>query len=630
MKNKIISLALAMIMLISVFAFTGCKAPDAECEHTNLSTAYRHDDSKHWKICADCSTTAKFNEEEHSFTDGVCVCGYEEGKEVLTYPWTEATIKFQLTEHSNGGELSSECRRYMSGESDYVEKVDKLVAERNASCVVETGVKAEFKYLEEGNALYGWGKNTSTIVSQVTAGGTNCPDVFCNFVYDMVSASLKAAFANLNATDRGSKADGTYGLNYFEFANDPKYADKTVTDEETGVTSTYGYMYEYMRSLTLDRTKMYLVSSDYFTDMVRAFYCIPVNSKLMNTSFTVDNSTEAFKDRTGDNKFNMDDFFALVNAGKWNYETMAELCKVVAEDTESDTTQSRNGWDLRDTVGFALDANSGLAASGILYSTSIEIIHRELDLNKGDYVFEYPTTNDDLLKFCDNLKTLFSTRGVISVLGTETFGFKTPDAGETPSASDAIRAQFANNKVLFGNIVCVGALENATYQNMEDGFGVAPVPIYRTTNLDGTPCTDTYTTQVHNLGRIGAIAACTTKFAECSAYLNYQSLNSKDILERYYNDILKGKVASGAKGNEEMLDLLRKNIRSSFDKVYEDAIAFYFAANNPNATYNKWHEMIKADRYLNETLNADKYTEVRAEKQQNLEDLKAEYNSKFK
>ena len=636
MKNKIISLALAVIMLLSVFALTACKEPEPTCDHTNLSSTYSKNQTQHWKTCIGCNTTEKFQLGDHDFEDGVCtVCEYEEGVEIVEYPWSSAEIKFQLSKNNNGGELSSECIRYISGTSTdptHNALIDTLVLERNALCVAETGVSVDWSYLENIEST-GWGANIETIYNTVATQSKNCPDVFCNFVYDMVSVSLKGSFANLNATDLGSEANGTYGLNYFEFANDPYYKDKTVTDEN-GVTTTYGYMYDYMRSLTLSRKKMYLISSDYFTDMVRAFYCIPVNSKLMNEEFQVDPESAVFKDRTGDGVFNMNDFFQLVLDKEWNYETMAVFCQKIAADEEDDN--SKGIYDLRDRVGFALDGNSGLSASGILYSTSLVIIEREFSEKENEYVFHYPETNPELVDFCDKLYKLFDTNGVISVRSDkgQTYGYKT-EGGEG-GASDAILARFAENKVLFGNIVCIGSLEGATYQNMADGFGVVPVPLYRTNYVDeatGETKIDPYLTQVHNLGRIGAIAACSSKFAECSAYINYQSLNSKDILEEYYNGVLKGKIASGANavGNEQMLKYIRQNVRSSFDKVFEDAIAVYFKAQNEDATYEKWHEMIKGDGNNHDpyklTTMSTEYATIAARKQGFLELLKGEYES---
>jgi hypothetical protein len=97
MKNKIISLALAVIMLLSVFALVGCKENEPECDHSRLS-AYKFNATEHWKVCANknCTSTEKFKKAEHDFDEyDICVdCGYEKGTEVVVYPWNNAEIKF--------------------------------------------------------------------------------------------------------------------------------------------------------------------------------------------------------------------------------------------------------------------------------------------------------------------------------------------------------------------------------------------------------------------------------------------------------------------------------------------------------------------------------------------------------
>ena len=140
------------------------------------------------------------------------------------------------------------------------------------------------------------------------------------------------------------------------------------------------------------------------------------------------------------------------------------------------------------------------------------------------------------------------------------------------------------------------------------GFGVVPVPLFRTehivTNEDGTTSTvrDTYLTSIHNIGRIGAIAVKSTKFAQCSAFLNYQSLNSSKILDHYYNLTLRTDAAAAVEGNAEMLDYIRENVRSSFDKAFEDAIARHQLSGNGsdsvNLNDNKWHNLILDYNYV--------------------------------
>jgi hypothetical protein len=121
----------------------------------------------------------------------------------------------------------------------------------------------------------------------------------------------------------------------------------------------------------------------------------------------------------------------------------------------------------------------------------------------------------------------------------------------------------------------VGALEYEEYQSMREGsgFGVVVVPLYD--EDAGFKKDAPYLTQIHNMARPGAIAKNTTKFVECSAYLNYQSTHSTDILNEYYNYELMYNIAGGAQGTVRMLQYVRENVRTSFDKVMEDALGTF-------------------------------------------------------
>ena len=138
-----------------------------------------------------------------------------------------------------------------------------------------------------------------------------------------------------------------------------------------------------MRSLTLSKWKMYCLSSDYFTDMVRAFLIVPVNIGLLETLQATSEEGVYNSDRvdtwdSDDNletNYTIEDFYQLVYDMEWNYNTLAAFSAAITIEGEGD-----DGTDLRDTVGFALSSGSGVGASAMLYSTSINIIDRVYDV----------------------------------------------------------------------------------------------------------------------------------------------------------------------------------------------------------------------------------------------------------
>ena len=538
------------------------------------------------------------------------------------YPWPATEIIYSISENSDSQQLPSSSRRYLAGKLDETEaadhsRVDDYVAERNKDATDYTGITVNYQYLPD-TSTYGWGQNINFIHRNATGGAPDAPDVYINFVYDMVAASLKGAFANLYSTTM--HGDGhewsNSEHNYFAFEDNRLYKD-------TGK----DYMIEYMKSLTLSKTKMYCLSSDYFVDMVRAFFVVPVNIQLLEEIVVTDTPGLYNTDRVKDGKYTIDDFYQLVWDYEWNYETLAGFSNEITRELGGEGTT------LQDRVGFALGSSSGLPASGMLYTTSITIVKREF--KDSDYEYSYPnikrnpdgsfsfddkspdTTFEKLDTFCKNLSELVDNNGVITVSREEAAAL-----GYTTGEAEGIRKKFASNNMLFGGVIVLGALEHEDYLGMKGegkkGYGIAPVPLYHTDLEDG----EQYLTQVHNNGKIGAISFGTKKFAQCTAYLNYQSTNSNKVLNEYYNQKLKQTVqVVGADGNSEMLNYIRGHVRSSFDKAFEDALGEHYKAQSAGLSEeNKWHSMIRAAGFQLTDMRA-KYASIAATKAENLYNL---------
>ena len=553
-------------------------------------------------------------------------------------PWEKTTLIFEMNESSNNEELASTSRRYLAGDMSTTvgegkHAVDTLVTARNAKAYEDANVEVKYAYLPD-TSIYAWGKNFDRINEQVMSKAASAPDIYCNFVYDMVAASLKSSFANLLSTTMYPDGHALAGAehNYFAFEDE-------IDIEDDGV----NYMTDYMRSLTLSKYKMYCLSSDYFTDMVRAFFVVPVNITLLE-QIKVDTANDGMynSDRadatTGeagkDGKFTVEDFYQLIWDGDWTYDTLAAYSQAIYSNTGD------GGKDLNDRLGFALSTDSGLSASGMLYTTSIVIINRDMDLSKGDYTYSYPGTEPapgggyqmtdggqhvELENFCTAITNLFKTDGVLAVSNN--------DAGTTTGVNDAlkaIRSKFATNNILFGGVICLGSLEYDEYKEMNAkgrGYGVAPVPLYRGEYTDATGATqrDEYLTQIHNIGRIGAISFTTQKFAQCTAFLDYQCMNSNEILNTYYDYKLQYDVGnSDVKGNVEMLKYIRKHVRSSFDKAYEDALGIFYSESTVGESQKQiWHYIIKDSGY---TVNGEamrgyyaSYAPIKAQRLYDLE-----------
>ena len=509
-----------------------------------------------WEACPEHT-----DEDKDGFCD-TCKTDNPEGGFVIEYPWDSQTLIFQLTENDNNRELSSGCHRYLAGDdTDYTKAIDTAIDQRNARAKAMTGIDIVYLYWDN-TRMYGLGSCVDQMIYSKSTKSS--PDVYVNFMYDMVGATVKGYFANLKGASRGEGE--LAGLNYFEF-NYPNYKESV---------NNRGYMYEWMNSLTLSQHKMYLLGSDYFTDIMRAAYVIPVNLELLEIY-----GESITGDRNNDGKFTVDDFYAQVYAGEWTYDVLMDYADAV----------SISGGD---GVGFAM-SKSNFTASGLIYSTPMSLIEKTINPETNDYDHYYPDENKKLGDFSNAVKALLVAPGV----------------NYNVNAND-IRNSFAENKILFGDIVILGSLEKAEYQSMREGlgFGVVMLPLY---NKEAKyEANAPYITQIHNVARIGAIAKNTTKFVECTAYLNYQSTNSTQILDDYYKyEITYNLQFDVAQSNIEMLKYIRANIRTSFDKAMEDAMLIVC---DDNAYDYRITTMLSRDSWQVEDIRGDYSSVVNAKR----------------
>lgn len=496
----------------------------------------------------------------------------------ITYEPT--TLRFQMTDCSNLQELPSGCARYLAGEKPENKDVDKYVADRNDAALVDTNIKSVTYEYYPDDQTYGFSQTIDIMYEAVMNPDSKTPDMFCNWMTDMLCASLKGAFANLNSRVRGQ--EDQYGKNYFDL-KDP------------------GYMADLMGSLTLSQEKIYVIASDYFMDLIRAFFVVPVNVNLYNSI-----AEDMIDDLNDDGAQDINDFFEEVLAGDWTYERLIAY----AQKIYLDTNKTVDGEDPEDQLGFALPMN-GLPAAGLVYTSSVVVIQKT-PTDDGGFNYAYPDENEDLFNLFNAVNNLMNQTGIICV----------DDKGTDLSVNLRVRTMFSTNKLLFGGIILVGALEYESYQEMKSvddgGFGVVPVPVYRKG--------DSYLTQIHVVGRAGGIAHSTTKYAQCTAFLHYQSSHSAEVLNEYYDYQLTYDIADNLDGNVTMLQYIRQNVRTSFDKLFEDAIGFFYESSDPEAVNNRWHTMLCNDKYQITNMR-DRYTKIVPTKKESLKELIAQYNT---
>ena len=534
------------------------------------------------------------------------------------YPWNKTDILVQLYENDAAGELSSGLKRYYAGQDTAgTDEVDKLVRERNVKAAEDANVKVNYNY----ETSFGWGQSKNDIQALAKSGSKTAPDIFANFAYDMTACALNGCFANLYANTSRTATKYGNGANYFTFTKDGYVG---TSDKYFDSNAGQGYFYDYMQSLAFVNPngvydKMYCLASNYCVDAVRSFLVVPVNVNLLN-KVALEASTG---DKDGDGDFDIEDFYKDV----WDYGFTYNVVATLSSAVYSDTNKTVENADILDTLGFCAGNGSGLTGSGVLYTTSVKIINKVEKTNEETgakyWTYEYPTTNSDLTALSNALKTLFG--GSVGVCTLNSDGAKAANLGD--SDLKAIRSRFSEDKVLFGGIIAVGSFEDEIYQKMNEpgkgGFGVVPVPLYKQDEAK----TEKYQTLVHNLARIVAISATTTEFEQCSAYLDYQSTNSADILEMYYTENLVAAVEGGMAGthNVEMLTYIRNHVRDCFDKTYEDVISAYQESKVADAMSRRWHSILYLNGYQVDNMDV-RYADEYPGKQELLETVLDEWS----
>ena len=233
MKTKLLALLLALVMVVTMLA--SCDFGNTPDDPDDGDDCTSHVDKNGDSKCDNCGTPVA-PKPPVGGGDG------EDDEDIPNITWSDkAELIFQMTDNSNGDELSSGCRRFLSGElleGTVAGFVEENAQDRNDDAYEYANVHITYLYYpnSQGN---GWGGNITNMFNAATSTTEKGrPDMFCNFVYDMVSSSLLGSFANLY-TDKAASTGVKDGelRNYFAFAKNGKY-DTTYTTTTTNTRST--------------------------------------------------------------------------------------------------------------------------------------------------------------------------------------------------------------------------------------------------------------------------------------------------------------------------------------------------------------------------------------------------------
>ncbi len=461
------------------------------------------------------------------------------------YAWSAADNKelnMRLSLHEQG--FTNLSKRYITGQDTGGQSatVDTLVRERNQAAQDETMLKVNYLYWEGKEAS--WGDTDDHIIKDKNAFDETTPDIYITAVYDCIWATFSDGLANLVSTKRDN------GNNYFSFLKEGYDSSK----------DDLGYNYDIMRSFSpVPDQVMFMLSSDYTIDTFRAIHAMPVSITVLE-GIAADVAVGKYSalegiDKNGDGTFAMSEFAQFVMDGNWTWDVLAAFCQAVYEP----------GTDVGETFGakkfgFYMDVWGGSSARSIPMGSPFQHYTK----TEVDGVPTYTQNgNTEFMTLANALTNLWRVDGAARVHNGNTAdsaydgalsvkGYTTLDTNIWSSLADAaIMEKFGKNEILFMNNGVIGSIEFAFLQNMKGGFGIVPMPV-----ITATPGNPQYTTAIGNAARCAAINASTDDFMEATAYLDYQSTNSGDILRAYFRSQAYDST-NGEDYNVEMLEYIR-------------------------------------------------------------------------
>ncbi len=455
---------------------------------------------------------------------------YDPEAKYALYNWKNTPVTVQINENSNFGEYCSLNRRLLAGDAVQVADVDTLSARRNKNMTDAINVSVTYLYVTDADSSYVLGSSSARILASVFLNGKSAPDVFCDGIYDLVSASINGCFFNLISN---------VGDNNFSF-NELAYKEQD---------NSFGYDEELMSALSFSPKKKYVLASDYFIDTVAGLSVMPMSISL----FEACADTGVIPDYDGNGVTNISDFHALVMAGDWDHYTLMRLSSVADEISAS-------------ASGLVLDSSSRRHASALLYSSGVNMFERKRE--NEEYKCVSPDANPDFESLSGVLSELSAYQGV-TVEDTD---------------ASSLRARFVSDELLFGGVVTLGSLSHKDYDPKAADTYIAPLP-------KAFP-SDSYTSVLDAHSRLGAINKNSVHIPQVTAFLDYQSTHSSEIKEAYCTyELIFGFLGAG-KESKESLELIRNSFSPSLGAIYDDAVCAYAADNGQDDGALSWVDVL--------------------------------------
>ena len=504
--------------------------------------------------------------------------GGEKGDNWANLDFGGATLTVSVSKNDPDETTFQNSAVYMKGPDNAgtAEPVQKMVLERNNKVCTDLDMKIEY---QETNWRYN--QVLADLEKLVAGAAEDAPDVYNNDMRPLYNAMLNGYLWNI--TNPGKNTDGSDVKSYFEFDHECWYK-------------------EYMEGATFSKDKLYILVGDYNIDIVRWAFVLFVNVDRWDATFggyDEDHAYGAFR--------TYEDAATFIEAtSDWYYDDIIALAGAAHIDGAN-----QNGIaDLEDEqIGILLNALSP----------------RLFTYGSGYSIFEW-TKNGKTVGECEGVPSLITDTTDLAAVGEKfTQLYNAKGVYNYPSwdvtSSEACVNDFIDGKALMATAT-LGEMESSAMRggNVKTR-GILPYPRY-------SDAIDHMTTIVHDQAEVSVILNNAKSFALASAYLQYVNEESTEILDFYYEDVLKFKY-NDSRGARKMIDLITDNVTSPFEALLNlDVSSKAGATGYASSTIKHMFEFFEADAKANRasTLRS-KYDAQRGAMQTALEGLYAKFNT---
>lgn len=385
------------------------------------------------------------------------------------------------------------------------DEIQKKVLSRNARAESELNLKVEYT---TSDLLYS--EVLEHVQKFVQGSAEDSPDIIDNDTLGMTRAVLNGYFWNVSNPGKDTTGEDVYS--YFDF-------------------TTPGWYLEYMKGTTLDPNKMFLTASEFNLDIIRYAWVLFVNVDRFNETFA-----------STDYGTYVDFCQYITEANEFYYEDLLYVAKVGWKDTiNKDSVDEKD-----EQIGVCLNALAPRLFQSAAGVSMFEWSGGEWGVGTPSVVQAGTEGANKLAAFSELYTDMYNAEGMLR------YGFQI--GGNVLESTTT----FFNGNVIL-TMAKLGEMESQEMRGTPFERGVVPFPQYNR-QAPG------FRTIVHDQAELSGILNNTKSFTMSSAYLQFMSENSSDVLTEYYEKGLKFKY-NESRTTREMIDFIKDHIATPFEMV---------------------------------------------------------------